>query len=55
MSERSAGDLVETLALIRKRAQYGLNSDEQGARNALKRITKLCNEALSRSTDDATT
>jgi hypothetical protein len=52
MPDRNLGDLVEILALIRKRAQYGLNSDEQGARNALKRIMKLCNEALSTSTED---
>lgn len=55
MTETSVGDLAEILVLIRERARYGLNSDAQGARNALKRIRKLCNEALSASTEDSAT
>lgn len=47
MSEPPIGDLVEALILIRKHARYGLNSDVDGARNALRKVIRFCDEALS--------
>lgn len=46
MTEASGGDLVEALLLIRDRARFGLQSDAEGARNALVQIGKLCDQAL---------
>ena len=53
MSEPPVGDLVEALILIRKHARYGLNSDAQGARNALRKVIKFCDEALSTRTEES--
>lgn len=53
MSEPPVSDLVEALILIRKRATYGLNSDAEGARNALRRVIKLCNEILSTGAEES--
>lgn len=51
MTEASGGDLVEALVLIRDRARFGLQSDAEGARNALIQIGKLCDQALTTKTE----
>lgn len=53
MSEPPVGDLVEALVLIRKHASYGLNSDAEGARNALRSVIKFCDQVLSTGAEDS--
>jgi hypothetical protein len=46
MTEQATETLTEILGQIRDRAAFGLNSDVEGARNALTEIAALCEQAL---------
>ncbi len=46
MSEQQTITPEQALAQIRERARFGLNSDPEGARNALLEITRICDRVL---------